>query len=92
MFEQVSIIGCGLIGSSVFRALKKNGSVKKVITFDSDKSVSEIIKKENLSDKIVSNPGNYNLTYNEALTIHRSVALTTISSMTLSALITFLPF
>jgi len=54
MFEQVSIIGCGLIGSSVFRALKKNGSVKKVITFDSDKSVSEIIKKENLSDKIVS--------------------------------------
>ena len=42
--------------------------------------------------KIVSNPGNYNLTYNEALTIHRSVALTTISSMTLSALITFLPF
>ncbi len=56
MFEQVSIIGCGLIGSSVFRALKKNGSVKKVITFDNDKSVCEIIKKENLSDKIVSSP------------------------------------
>ena len=56
MFEQVSIIGCGLIGSSVFRALKKNGSVKKVITFDTDKSVSEIIKKENLSDKIVCTP------------------------------------
>ena len=56
MFEQVSIIGCGLIGSSVFRALKKNGSVKKVITFDSDKSVGEIIKKENLSDRIVSSP------------------------------------
>ena len=56
MFEQVSIIGCGLIGSSVFKALKKNGSVKKVITFDNDKSVSEIIKKENLSDKMVFNP------------------------------------
>ena len=56
MFERVSIIGCGLIGSSVFRALKKNGSVKKVITFDNDKSVSEIIKKENLSDKTVSSP------------------------------------
>ena len=27
-----------------------------MITFDIDKSVSEIIKKENLSDKIVSNP------------------------------------
>tara|TARA_B100000029_G_scaffold40163_1_gene37454 strand:- start:380 stop:1279 length:900 start_codon:yes stop_codon:yes gene_type:complete len=56
MFEQVSIIGCGLIGSSVFRALKKSNSAKKIITFDSDKSVSEIIKKENLSDKIVSSP------------------------------------
>ena len=56
MFEQVSIIGCGLIGSSVFRALKKSKSVKKVVTFDSDKSVSEIIKKDNLSDKIISNP------------------------------------
>ena len=56
MFEQVSIIGCGLIGSSVFRALKKNGSVKKVIAFDNDKSVNEIIKKENLSDKIVFSP------------------------------------
>ncbi len=47
MFEQVSIIGCGLIGSSVFRALKKNSLAKKVITFDNNKSVSEIIKKEN---------------------------------------------
>ena len=54
MFEQVSIIGCGLIGSSIFKSLKKNKSVKKVITFDNDRSVSEIIKKENLSDKIVS--------------------------------------
>ena len=56
MFNQVSIIGCGLIGSSVYRALKKNNLAKIVITFDNDKSVSEIIKKENLSDKIVSNP------------------------------------
>ena len=55
MFEQVGIIGCGLIGSSVFRALKKNKTVKKVITFDKSKSVNEIIKKENLSDKIVYN-------------------------------------
>ena len=49
MFENVSIIGCGLIGSSVFRALKKNGLAKTVITFDNNKSVSEIIKKENIS-------------------------------------------
>jgi len=42
--------------------------------------------------KMVSNPGNYNLTYDEALTVHRGVAIATISSMTLSALIIFLPF
>ena len=53
MFDQVSIIGCGLIGSSVFRALKKSNLVKKVVTFDNSKFVTETIKKENLSDKIV---------------------------------------
>ena len=48
MFDQVSIIGCGLIGSSVLRRLKKNKSAKKVISYDNSKSVSEIVKKENL--------------------------------------------
>ena len=45
MFNQVTIIGCGLIGSSVLRSLKKNGSIKKLISYDKDKSVIEIIKK-----------------------------------------------
>ena len=31
MFDQVSIIGCGLIGSSVLRRLKKNKSSKKKV-------------------------------------------------------------
>ncbi len=54
MFNQLSIIGCGLIGSSIFKALKKKGSVKKLITFDNDESVNRIIKKEKLTDKAVS--------------------------------------
>ena len=54
MFNQLSIIGCGLIGSSIFKALKKKGLAKKLITFDNDESVTKIIKKEKLSDKIVS--------------------------------------
>ena len=54
MFNQLSIIGCGLIGSSIFKALKKKGSVKKLITFDNNESVTRIIKKEKLTDKIVS--------------------------------------
>ena len=54
MFNQLSIIGCGLIGSSIFKALKKKGLAKKLITFDNDESVTKIIKKEKLTDKIAS--------------------------------------
>ena len=57
MFDQISIIGCGLIGSSIFKSLKKAGSVKKIITYDNDKSVNEIIKKDKLSDEIFNNVG-----------------------------------
>ena len=52
MFDQISIIGCGLIGSSIFKRLKKTGSTKKIITFDNNKSVNEIIEKDKLSDEI----------------------------------------
>ena len=54
MFDQITIIGCGLIGSSIFKGLKKKSSIKKIITFDNNKSTMEVIKKDNLSDKIVS--------------------------------------
>ena len=57
MFDQVSIIGCGLIGSSIFKGLKKAGSIKKIITYDKDKAVTEIIKKDKLSDEIFNNVG-----------------------------------
>ena len=57
MFDQISIIGCGLIGSSIFKGLKKVGSIKKIITYDNDKSVNEIIKKDKLSDEIFKSAG-----------------------------------
>ena len=57
MFDQISIIGCGLIGSSIFKGLKKVGSIKKIITYDNDKSVNEIIKKDKLSDEISKSAG-----------------------------------
>ena len=57
MFDQISIIGCGLIGSSIFKGLKKVGSIKKIITYDNDKSVNEIIKKDKLSDEIFKSVG-----------------------------------
>ena len=57
MFDQISIIGCGLIGSSIFKSLKKTGSTKKIITYDNNKSVNEIIKKDKLSDEIFNSAG-----------------------------------
>jgi hypothetical protein len=42
--------------------------------------------------KRVSNPNKYNVAYDDALRLHRNTAIMTISSMSLSALITFLPF
>ncbi len=57
MFDQVSIIGCGLIGSSIFKGLKKIGSIKKIISYDKDKKVTETIKNDKLSDEIFNNAG-----------------------------------
>ena len=42
--------------------------------------------------KRVSNPNKYNIAYDQALKIHRNTAILTISSITLSAILTFLPF
>tara|TARA_B100000700_G_scaffold293813_1_gene355152 strand:+ start:197 stop:349 length:153 start_codon:yes stop_codon:yes gene_type:complete len=46
MFNQISIIGCGLIGSSILRRLNKNKSIKKLFAYDNDESVCKIIKKK----------------------------------------------
>ena len=48
MFEKISIIGCGLIGSSILRNINDNKICKSVTVFDKSKDVVEIIKKENL--------------------------------------------
>ena len=48
MFEKITIIGCGLIGSSILRNINNNKICKAVSVFDKSKDVVEIIKKENL--------------------------------------------
>jgi len=57
MFDQITKIGCGLIGSSIFKRLKKTGSTKKIITYDNNKFVNEIIEKDKLSDEIFNSAG-----------------------------------
>ena len=45
MFEKISIIGCGLIGSSILRNINNNNISKSVTIFDKSKDVVETIKK-----------------------------------------------
>ena len=52
MFEKITIIGCGLIGSSILRNINNNEISKLVTVFDKSKDVLEIIKKENLCSNI----------------------------------------
>ena len=54
MFDTISIIGCGLIGSSILRAIKAKNLAKEIKIFDHSKEVSSYLKKENIC-KNVSN-------------------------------------
>ena len=54
MFNNISIIGCGLIGSSIFRALIKHNLTKKISIYDKSKDVLSFLKKENFSIDIFS--------------------------------------
>ena len=48
MFEKITIIGCGLIGSSILRFINNSKISNSVTVFDKSKDVVEIIKKQNL--------------------------------------------
>ena len=51
MFKKICIIGCGLIGSSLARAVKKNNLAKKIVSSNR----SETVNKKVLELKIVDN-------------------------------------
>ena len=46
MFEKITIIGCGLIGSSILRNINNNEISKTITVFDKSKDVIETIKKK----------------------------------------------
>jgi len=52
MFNNISIIGCGLIGSSILRAIKSKNLAKEVKIFDHSKEVTSYLKKENICKNI----------------------------------------
>jgi cyclohexadieny/prephenate dehydrogenase len=56
MFNQVTIIGLGLIGSSLARAIRSKGLANKIIAADSSSSVCEMVEKLRLADEVTTNP------------------------------------
>ena len=43
MFDTISIIGCGLIGSSILRAIKSKNLAKVIKVFDHSKDVTSTL-------------------------------------------------
>ena len=52
MLNVVSIIGCGLIGSSILRAIQNRNLANEVRVFDLSKDTIAYLKKENISSNI----------------------------------------
>ena len=54
MFNKISIIGCGLIGSSILRAVKEKKLASVISAYDKSPKVREYLKK-NFSAEICTN-------------------------------------
>ena len=50
MFKKVSIIGCGLIGSSLARAIKKNNLSTQIVSSNRSDEVNKKVKELNIVD------------------------------------------
>jgi len=57
MFNKISIIGCGLIGSSILRAIVKKKLASKISAYDKSSKVTDYLKK-NFSIEVCNNISN----------------------------------
>ena len=55
MFKNVLIIGCGLIGSSIARAIRSKKISKNIYIFEKSKKNISVIKKLKMNFKIIKN-------------------------------------
>ncbi len=54
MFKKISIIGCGLIGSSILRAAQKKKVSKLIYVYDKSKDASSFLKDKKLSENVTN--------------------------------------
>lgn len=57
MFKQVTIIGFGLIGSSIARAIRKSGIADRIVCGDQSREVCETVKSLGLADEVSTDLG-----------------------------------
>ena len=57
MFDKISIIGCGLIGSSILRAIEKKKLASKISAYDKSSKATDYLKK-NFSIEVCNNISN----------------------------------
>ena len=57
MFNKISIIGCGLIGSSILRAIEKKKLASKISAYDKSSKATDYLKK-NFSIEVCNNISN----------------------------------
>jgi cyclohexadieny/prephenate dehydrogenase len=57
LFQRVAIIGLGLIGSSLARAIKRNRLARELVGCDASAAARAVSKKLKLADKIVGDAG-----------------------------------
>ena len=58
MFNKISIIGCGLIGYSILRAINKKNISKNISVYDKSKDVVSFLKEKELSKNITNDISN----------------------------------
>ena len=54
MFNKISIIGCGLIGSSILMASRKKKVSKLIYVYDKSKDASSFLKDKKLSENVTN--------------------------------------
>ena len=54
MFNKISIIGCGLIGSSILRASRKKKVSKLIYVYDKSKDAASFLKDKKLSENVTN--------------------------------------
>ncbi len=55
IFKQITIIGMGLIGSSIARSVRKKGIVEKIIAVDASHDVCDAVEQLGLADEVTTN-------------------------------------